>query len=115
VPFHGEGYKLEIWGREGTLVASTADGPNIGPWELYGSKGNAPLERMVPPSEYVFVPEDMPKGPPYNIAQIYVRAADALKGGQQFKAPTFADAVKHHKLLDAIERASVEGRSISID
>lgn len=115
LPYHGEGYKLEIWGREGQLVMTAAEGPNIGPMELRGSKGAAPLERMLPPSEYIYVPEDMPKGAPFNIAQIYARAADAVKDGSALKAPTFADAVKHHKLLDAIDLASKEGRAVTIE
>jgi predicted dehydrogenase len=115
LPYHGEGYKLEVWGREGQLVMTSPEGPNIGPMLLSGSKGPAPLEPMPVPSEYVFVPEDMPKGAPFNIAQIYARTADALKQGQSFNAPTFADAVRHHKLLDAIDRASAEGRAIPIE
>jgi predicted dehydrogenase len=115
LPNYAEGYKLEIWGRDGQLVMTAAEGPNIGPMLLRGSKGAAPLEPMAVPSEYVFVPEDMPKGAPFNIAQIYARAADTIKGGQSLKAPTFADAVKHHRLLDAIDRASVEGRAVAIE
>jgi predicted dehydrogenase len=114
-PYHGEGYKLEIWGRDGQLEMTASEGPNIGPMLLRGSKSAAPLEPIPVPSEYVFVPEDMPKGAPFNIAQIYARAADAVKGGLPLQAPTFADAVKHHRLLDAIYRASAEGRAIAVD
>ena len=114
-PFFGEGYRLEVWGREGTLVLSGGEGPNIGPLTLQGSKGNAPLETIPVDDSHVLVPEGMPKGAPYNIAQIYSRAVDAVKGGLSFKAPTFADAVKHHRLLETIERASNEGRALKVD
>jgi predicted dehydrogenase len=115
LPYFGEGYRLEVWGREGTLVVSSAEGPNIGPMTLQGAKGNAALEVIPPAEQYILVPEGTPKGSPYNIAQIYTRAVDALKGGQPFSAPTFADAVKHHRLLETIERASVEGRALPVD
>ena len=115
LPYYGEGYRLEVWGREGTLVVTSPEGPNIGPMILQGSKGNAPLETIPVAEEYVLVPEGMPKGAPYNIAQIYTRAVDALKGGQEFKGPTFADAVKHHRLLETIERASVEGKALKVE
>lgn len=115
LPYHGDGYRMEIWGREGTLVLTSPEGPNIGPITLLGARNGTPLEPIAARQEFVFVPEGMPRGAPYNIAQIYTRAVDALKGGQPFAAPTFADAVKHHRLLETIERASNEGRALSVD
>lgn len=115
LPYYGEGWRLEVWGREGTLVATCVEGPNIGPSTLYGAKGNAALEEIAPQPQYVLVPEGMPKGPAYNIAQVYSRVADAVSEGQPLKAPTFADAVKHHRLLETIERASNEGRALKVE
>lgn len=115
VPYYGEGWRLEVWGRNGSLVATSPEGPNIGPNLLLGTQGNAPLAEIAPAAQYILVPEGMPKGPAFNIAQIYTRAVDAVKGGQPFAAPTFADAVKHHRLLDAMQRSSTEGRSIRVE
>jgi predicted dehydrogenase len=115
LPFHGPGFRMEVWGREGTIVARAAEGPNIGPMKVTVSKGEAPLEELRVPDEFSFVPEDMPKGSPYNIGQFYARIADAIGSGEQLQAPTFADAVKHHRLIDAIERSSAEdGRAVPV-
>jgi len=40
---------------------------------------------------------------------------DAVAGGQTFAAPTFADALRHHRLLDAMQRSSDQGKAIAID
>jgi predicted dehydrogenase len=60
------------------------------------------------------VPESTPAGQPYNVAQAYARAADALRGGGPFDVD-FDLAVRRHKLIDAIERSAETGRSVTLD
>ena len=38
IPFAGSGYRMEIYGREGTLVATGEDSPQLGRVLLYGAK-----------------------------------------------------------------------------
>src|SRR5689334_7263726 len=38
IPFAGSGYRMEIYGREGTLVASGADSPQLSEVVLHGAK-----------------------------------------------------------------------------
>ena len=66
------------------------------------------------PAKYRLVPEGTPGGPPYNVAQAYARAADGLRGGRGFDVD-FDLAVQRHKLIDAIERSSATGRSVTLD
>ena len=61
-----------------------------------------------------FVAGGTPSGQPYNVAQAYARAADALRGRGSFDID-FDLAVQRHKLIDAIERSSATGRSVKVD
>src|SRR5439155_24400498 len=77
-------------------------------------RGKEPLAAMPVPEKYKFVPSGTPAGQPYNVAQAYARATDALRGGGAFDVD-FDLAVKRHKLIDAIERSSATGRSVKLD
>ena len=66
------------------------------------------------PAKYTFAPRGTPAGQPYNVAQAYARAADALRGGGSFDVD-FNLAVQRHRLIDAIERSSASGRSVRVD
>jgi predicted dehydrogenase len=112
VPSNPSGTRLEIFGREGTLVL-TGNSANIGPNTLLGARGKDPLVEMPPPDSYNLAPEGTPNGPPRNVAQAYVRYADSLPKGEPL-APDFNDAVIRHRLLDAIERSANEGKSIKL-
>jgi predicted dehydrogenase len=106
------GNRLEIYGRKGTLTLS-AGSSNIGPNVLYGAQGKEPLAKMDPPDRFKLVPEGTPAGPPRNVAQAYVRLADAIQTGDPYD-PDFEHAVRRHKLIDAIERSSSEGKSVRL-
>jgi predicted dehydrogenase len=58
--------------------------------------------------EFTKVPAEVPPGPPFYTAQLYARLADALSGGAP-ASPSFSDAVRCHRLLDAIQKASDTG------
>jgi hypothetical protein len=52
----------------------------------------------------------MSKESPYNVAQVYVKLAEAIRTGKPAH-PGFEVAVQRHRMLDAIVRASKPGRS----
>ena len=54
----------------------------------------------------------MHAGSPYNIAQLYAHLAISIADGWPM-SPDFAAAVTRHRLLDAIERVSENGRNNS--
>jgi len=72
------------------------------------------MASMPVPSKYRVVPERTPAGQPYNVAQAYARAADALRGRGSFDVD-FNLAVQRHKLIDAIERSAATGRSVKVE
>jgi predicted dehydrogenase len=113
VPSNPGGNRMEIYGREGALVVRADGSLNIGPSQVLAGKGKEPLAPMSIPAKYRVAPESTPGGQPYNVAQAYVRSAEALRGGQAFEVD-FDLAVRRHKLIDAIERSSATGRSITV-
>jgi predicted dehydrogenase len=113
VPSNPSGNRLEIYGREGALVIRANGALSLGPNQIHGGKGKEPMASMPVPATYKLAPEGTPAGPPYNVAQAYARAADALRGGKSFDVD-FNLAVQRHKLIDAIERASATGRSVRL-
>src|ERR671937_1551572 len=46
IPWAGSGYRLEIYGREGTLVATSAESPQLGTVHLQGTRANGHLEHL---------------------------------------------------------------------
>jgi len=111
---------FEIYGRKGTLVigvgANSAEpNPSVyhGPNQLFGARGKEPLAPMETPARFTLIPDGVPAGPPRNVAQAYVRLARAMQEGKPFE-PSFAHAVKAHKLLGAIEQSSASGTAVSV-
>ena len=110
VPWLGSGYRLEVYGREGTLVLSAAEHPQLGGLKLRGGRGSdSELLELSVPDRLKWVPDSVPDGPPFNVAQMWSRLADAIRTGGQVE-PDFDSAVARHRLLDAIQRASDTGQ-----
>ena len=53
IPFAGSGYRMEIYGREGTLVATGEDLPQLGRVLLYGAKLDNKLTPLPVPERFV--------------------------------------------------------------
>ena len=114
VPWHGAGWRMEVYGREGTLVASTPLMVQYADIRLQGGKGeDEGLQELPVPERLRWVPKEVPSGQPYNVAQMYSRLAGAIREGKAAD-PDFDLAVKRHRLLDAIERASDQGAGVSV-
>ncbi len=110
VPYNGSGWRMEAYGTEGTLVATSAALPQITPVSLQGARGNDPLAPLdVPVSE----PDGLafPTGPGHNIARSYARMAHAIRSEEK-AGPDFRHAVRVHRLLDALRKSSDDRRTI---
>jgi predicted dehydrogenase len=110
VPSNPSGHRFGIYGREGTLTI-TGGSSNNGPNHLHGGRKSQPLTAMEVPERFTVVPDGTPTGSPRNVAQAYARLAEATSSGEAF-APDFAHAAKRHRLIEAIERSSAEGKSV---
>ena len=110
VPWAGTGYRMEIYGREGTLVTTGNVSSQRGEMlRVQGAQGSQELIDLTIPERFVYVPEDFPKGDPFNVGQMYALFADAIRTGEN-RLPTFDDAVTLHQFLDTIKLASDTGR-----
>jgi predicted dehydrogenase len=114
IPFAGSGYRMEIYGRDGTLTATGADSPQLREVFLHGAKGGgAPVPLPVPERFMVAAPAT-PAGEAINVGQMYALFARAIRGGAGGQ-PDFATAVALHRLVDAIREASDSGRTVTFD
>ena len=111
IPWAGSGYRLEVYGREGTLVATSEDSPQLGPVRLQGAKGADGLEDLSVSSQHNFVLEGMPQGPPHNVGQLYYLFGEAIRG-EASRQPDFDDAVELHRLIETVRLASTERRTV---
>jgi predicted dehydrogenase len=66
------------------------------------------------PAELRWVPAEVPDGTPVNVAQMMRRFAEGIHGGVDV-APTFADAVRNHRLLQALERSTATGQAVQVE
>jgi predicted dehydrogenase len=112
MPFNGSGFRFEIYGRDGTLYVSGGS-TNLGGNRVLGAKGGEELQEMPVPDRFILVPEGTPRGQAFNVAQAYARYADAREAGEDFE-PGFDLAVRRHRLLEAMEKASESGRTVPV-
>ena len=114
VPWAGSGYRMEIYGREGTLVVTGSVSSQRGEMlRVQGAQRSHELQDLSIPERFVYVPPDFPKGDPFNIGQLYALFAEAIRTGHN-RAPTFDTAVELHHFVDTLKQASDEGRELSI-
>ncbi len=115
IPWAGSGYRMEIYGREGTLVATSADSPQLGEVRVQGAKADAPLADLKIPERYVYVSAEMPVGAPYNVGQLYALFAKAIRSGDVTPSyATFDTAVDLHRFVDTIRESSEQGCQIAM-
>jgi predicted dehydrogenase len=108
----GHEFLFEIHGEEGDLVLAATSRASTQRQELTvrGARGaGEPMVDMAIPAKYRWVPEGVPEGSPYNVAQLYARLGESIRNGTPV-SPGFDAAVTRHRLLDMIVRASETGR-----
>ena len=113
-PWAGSGYRMEIYGREGTLIVSSEGSPNTSRVRLQGVKEGNTLEELEVPEKYVYVLEGMPQGEAYNVGQMYYQFGQAILSGNDCQ-PDFQQAVELHRFIDHIRQASDQGREVVVD
>ena len=112
VPWHGTGWRMDVYGREGTLTASSDTWVQYGNIQLKGGRANqTQLDMLAVPDRLIQVPGEMPEGEPFNVGQLYQILAQAIREGSEV-GPDFNLAVARHRLLDVIRRSSDSGRKL---
>jgi predicted dehydrogenase len=105
-------FMFEIHGSDGDLVATATTGGSMQRQELalHGAQGKAGKLAALPiPATYRYVPDTIAADSPYNVAQLYAKLGESIRNGAK-ASPGFDAAVRRHRLIDAIVRASGTGQ-----
>jgi predicted dehydrogenase len=113
IPFAGNGLTMEIFGRNGTLRATSGGSTNVGSVKLEGAQGSDDLTEINIPAHHTYVSEETPNGPAFNVGQMYHQFGKGIQG-ENISYPDFDTAVELHVLLDAIRQSSDEGRTVEL-
>jgi predicted dehydrogenase len=113
----GTGFLWEINGTDGTLrIAAAAAHPQIFPLTVTGAHGHGePTELAVPAA----LTEEWPAltslegAPAYNVGRAYAAFAADIDN-ETHTVPDFADAVRRHEVIAAIERSAAAGERVKI-
>src|SRR5690348_554300 len=79
IPFAGSGYRMEIYCRDGTLVATGADSPQLSEVFLHGAKGADKLAPLPVPERFTIAAPGTPSGEALNVGQMYALFAEAIR------------------------------------
>lgn len=105
-------FRWEINGTDGDLVVTAPSGHcQVADLELAGARADdTSLQALPVPPEYRHVRENL-TGPPVNVAEAYLRFSQGSTGPDPL--PDFDDAVRLHRVLDAIERSASRHEAIN--
>jgi predicted dehydrogenase len=104
------GFELRVVGTEATLAVRPAapGGIHITDWAISVAKPDGTVVDRPLPARFAAVPAAVPAGPPRNVAGLYREFARAIREGRP-AVPDFGTAVRFHRLLENIQRASDTG------
>jgi predicted dehydrogenase len=109
----GTGFLWEINGTNGTLrITADAAQPQIFPLTVAGARGrDEPTKLAVPPALIHKWPAltSLEGTPAYNVGRAYAALAADLDNGTH-TVPDFADAVRRHEVIAAIESSAATGK-----
>jgi predicted dehydrogenase len=110
-PYHGSGHRFEIYGKEGTLsmIGGGEGGEELRRKIVGGHKDDKALQELPVPERFKGVPETLRNGPAYDVGEMWIKFAEAIRTGSAIE-PDFDHAVRRHRMLDAIVRASQTGQ-----
>src|SRR5213076_1023783 len=113
----GTGFLWEINGSDGTLQITAAGAqPQIFPLTVAGARGaRVPAELAVPAALIQKWPAltGLEGAPAYNVGRAYAAFAADMNNATH-TVPDFADAVRCHEVLAAIERSAASGQRVKV-
>lgn len=104
------GFRLQIIGTGGELVITPRDQLmfQMDRLKLQLVRTSGETETLETPEVYTSLVRHLSPGPGYNVAHLYARLAQRLDG-EEVELPDFTQAVRVHRLMDAIRKASALG------
>ena len=106
-----DAFLLKLVGSEATLTATPSQRGTFihwGDWDITIA-GDA----LTVPDAYRTVPDGVRSGPPANVAALYQEVARAIAEDRP-PHPSFETALRHHRLLAAIERSAADGTAKTV-
>ena len=111
----GTGFLWEINGTDGTLrITADAAYPEIYPLTVAGAHGRSEPALLAAPAALTQkwpVLTSLEGTPAYNVGRAYAAFAADIKNGTH-TVPDFADAVRRHEVIAAIERSAASGERV---
>jgi predicted dehydrogenase len=111
----GTGFLWEINGTDGTLrITADAALPEIFPLTVAGAQGrNEPAELAIPTALTQRWPSltSLEGTPAFNVARAYAAFAADIDNGTH-TVPDFADAIRRHEVIAAVERSAASGKRV---
>src|SRR5438270_3875618 len=111
----GTGFLWEINGADGTLrITADAPYPGIFPLTVAGANGQNELAELAVPAastEKWPALTSLEGAPAYNVGRAYAAFAADVDNGTH-TVPDFADAVRRHEVIAAIERSAASGERV---
>ena len=113
LPWHGSGYRTEVYGLEGTLVIEASGSPHVEPARVLGGRASDPALHEIPVPQESWVTEAGLPNFAINIAKAWRSFAECITRGDP-AGPDFDDAVARHRFIDAVQRASDTGQAQAV-
>jgi predicted dehydrogenase len=113
---NGRGVQIDITGDAGDLrITNTSAFGDVGDdYVIEGAHGkDMPMQKLDIPMQYDRLPPSNLPSAVLELAELYAAYAHDVHTGSS-DAPTFADAVRLHRLIDAAMRATGEGREVAL-
>jgi predicted dehydrogenase len=111
----GTGFLWEINGTNGTLrITADAAYPEIFPLTVAGARGAGPPAELAIPAALTRkwpALSALEGAPAYNVGRAYAAFAADIDNGTR-TVPDFADAVRRHEVIAAIERSAASGQRV---
>jgi predicted dehydrogenase len=113
----GTGFLWEINGSDGTLrVTADAAYPEIFPLTIAGARGRDQFAELVQPTALTQKWPSLASlegAPAYNVGRVYAAFAADIDDGTH-SVPDFADAVRRHETIAAIEESAASGERVNV-
>ena len=113
----GTGFLWEINGTQGTLrITADASYPGIFPLTVTAAQGGNELGELAAPATLTKkwpALAGLEGTPAYNVGRVYAAFAADIANGTH-TVPDFADAVRRHEVIAAIERSAASGERVPV-
>ncbi len=114
VPWHGTAFRMEVYGTAGTLIATSDQMVEMVDPILRGARSDEQALAVIkPPAELLWVPESVPQGIPVNMAQMFRKFAEEIRGGTH-AGPDFQEAARRQHTLAFLQQASTDESWVKI-